>query len=79
MKWTLHPTNDNSRDQEDKFKIELRHSKRARMSTSFRPNFLTYMLESETWTYKEVVSCHEGPLWKKAIKSEVESILHKHM
>ena len=78
VKWTLYPTNDSSRDQEDEFKTELRSSKSARTSTSFGPNFLTYMLESESWTYKKVVSYYEGPLWKEAIKSEVDSILQNH-
>ena len=78
VKRTLHPANDSSQDQEDEFEIELRRSKRARTSTSFGPDFLTYMLESEPQTYKEAVSCPEGPLWKEAIKSEVDSILQNH-
>ena len=78
VKLTLHLTNDSSRDQEDEFEIKLRCSKKARTSTSFGLEFLTYMLESEHQTYKEVVSCHEGPLWKKPIKSEVDSILQNH-
>ena len=78
VKRTLHPANDSSQDQEDEFEIELRRSKRARTSTSFGPDFLTYMLESEPQTYKETVNCPEGPLWKEAIKSEVDSILQNH-
>ena len=64
VKRTLHLANDSSRDQEDEFKTELRHRKRAKTSTSFDLDFLTYMLESEPWTYKEAVSCLEGSLWK---------------
>ena len=48
------------------------------MSISFSSDFLTYMLESEFQTYKEVVNYPEGPLWKEAIKSEVNSILQNY-
>ena len=40
--------------------------------------FLTYMLKGEPRTYKEVVNSTEGLVWKEAIKSEIESILHNH-
>ena len=79
VKRTLYPTNDNSRDQEDEVVTELRLSKRDRMLTSFSSDFLTYILESEHQTYKEVVSCLEGSLWKETIKSEVDSILQNYM
>ena len=36
------------------------------------------MFESEPQSYKEVVSCPEGPLWKEAIKNEVDSIQQNH-
>ena len=36
------------------------------------------MLEAEPQTYKEAVSSTEGPLWKEAIKSEIDSILQNH-
>ena len=39
VKHTLHPTNNSSRDQEDEVITEPGHSKRARTSTSFDPNY----------------------------------------
>ena len=57
---------------------EPRRSKRARTEKSFGPDFLTYMLEAEPQTYKEAISSSEGPLWKEAIKSEIDSIMQNH-
>ena len=57
---------------------EPRRSKRQRNSTSFGPDFLTYMLENELQTFKEAVTSPEAPFWKEAINSEVESILSNH-
>ena len=34
------------------------------------------MLEREPRTYKEAVNSTEGLMWKEAINSEIESILH---
>ncbi|XP_062113481.1 uncharacterized mitochondrial protein AtMg00820-like [Humulus lupulus] len=36
------------------------------------------MIEAEPRTYKEVVSSIEGPFWKEAIRSEIDSILQNH-
>ena len=36
------------------------------------------MLKGEPRTYKEVVNSTEGLMWKEAINSEIESILHNH-
>ena len=36
------------------------------------------MLESEPQTFKEAVNSSDGPLWKEAIKSEIDSILQNH-
>ena len=36
------------------------------------------MLEGEPRTYKEVVNSTKGLMWKEAINSEIESILHNH-
>ena len=36
------------------------------------------MLENEPQNYEEALSSSEGPLWKEAIKSEVDSILKNH-
>ena len=70
--------NKRSRDtisRSDPMEDEPRRSKRQRTSTSFGPDFLTYMLENEPWTFKETVTSSEAPFWKEAINSEVESIL----
>ena len=51
----------------DSMEDEPRRSKRQRTSTSFGPDFLTYLLENELWTFKEVVTSPEAPFWKEAI------------
>ena len=73
--------NKRSRDtisRSDPMEDEPRHSKRQRTSTSFGPDFLTYLLENEPRTFKEAVTSPEAPFWKEAINSEVESILSNH-
>ncbi|KAK3003759.1 hypothetical protein RJ639_018388 [Escallonia herrerae] len=57
---------------------EPRRSKGARMSTSFGPDFLTYLLENEPRTYSEAMSSPEAPHWKEAVNSEIESIMQNH-
>ncbi|KAI3728566.1 hypothetical protein L6452_17204 [Arctium lappa] len=58
--------------------VKPRRSKRARVEKSFGPDFLTYVVESEPKTYHEAVTSSEGPQWKEAINSEIESILQNH-
>ena len=70
--------NENSQDGNDTGEVEPRRSKRARVEKSFGLDFLTYMLEGEPQTYKEAVNSTEGLMWKEAIDSEIESILHNH-
>ena len=70
--------NENSQDGNDIGEVEPRRSKRARIEKSFSLDFLTYMLEGDPQTYKEVVNSTEGLMWKEAIGSEIESILHNH-
>ena len=36
------------------------------------------MLEGEPQTFKEAVNFTAGLMWKEAIKSEIDSILHNH-
>ena len=36
------------------------------------------MLEGESRTFKETVSSTDSPLWKEAIKSEIDYILQNH-
>ena len=69
---------EDSQDQEQVIEDEPRRSKRARTEKSFGPDFLVYMLESEPQSFQEAVSSVEGPLWKEAIKSEIDSILQNH-
>jgi hypothetical protein len=69
---------DSVREEIDDDNDGVRRSKRARISKSFGPDFLTYMLEAEPQSYKEAVSSSEAPLWKEAINSEIESILQNH-
>ena len=57
---------------------EPRRSKRARTSTSFGPDFLTFLLENDPRTYKEAVSSPDASHWKEAINSEIESIMQNH-
>ena len=68
-------TDSQSKEIEDE---EPRRSKRTRFEKTFGPDFVTFMLESEPRTYQEAVSSTEGPLWKEAIRSEVDSILQNH-
>ena len=44
----------------------------------FWSRFLTYVLEGEPQTFKEVVNSIESLMCKEAITSEIESILHNH-
>ncbi|MBE2321234.1 hypothetical protein DVA67_035270, partial [Solirubrobacter sp. CPCC 204708] len=62
----------------DKDLSEPRRSKRAKISKSYGPDFLTYLLENEPQNFKEAMSTPEAPFWKEAINSEIESIMHNH-
>ena len=71
-------TSDPENEEEFDGEVEPRRSKRVRTEKSYGPDFLTYLLEGEPQTYKEAVRCSEGPQWKEAIKSEIDSILQNH-
>lgn len=58
--------------------VEPRRSKRARVEKSFGPDFLTYMLEVEPQNYSQAVNSTDSPLWKEAIRSEIDSIMQNH-
>ena len=77
-KRVLETIHENSQDEDTDGEVEPRRSKRARTEKSFGPDFLTYMLEGEPQTYKEAVNSTESLMWKEAIKSEIDSILHNH-
>ena len=75
-KKTHDTTIDSSQGQQDD--DEPRCNKRTRMSKSFGPDFLTYLLEDEPQSFKEAMSSPEAPYWKEPINDEVESILQNH-
>ena len=77
-KRVLETIHENSQDVDTDGEVEPRRSKRARTKKSFGLDFLTYMLEGEPQTYKETVNSTESLMWKEAIKSEIDSILHNH-
>ncbi|CAM8943434.1 unnamed protein product [Rhodiola kirilowii] len=57
---------------------EPRRSKRARVENSYGPDFVTFMVEAGPPTYNEAISSVDGPIWKEAIKSELDSIMQNH-
>ncbi|GKB43767.1 zinc finger, CCHC-type containing protein, partial [Tanacetum coccineum] len=69
---------DERQDQTEEVEVEPRRSKRARNEKSFRPDFVSFMVENEPTSYQEAVTSSEGKQWKEAIKSEIESILQNH-
>ena len=71
-------TSHNQELMEEINEVEPRRSKRAKMSKSFGPDFLTYMLEDEPQSFKEAIFTPEVPFWKEAVSSEIESILQNH-
>lgn len=58
--------------------IESRRSTQAGIEKYFCPYFLTGTLKDESQSYKEAISSKDGPLWKEAIQSEIDSIQQKH-
>ncbi|XP_073131456.1 uncharacterized protein [Henckelia pumila] len=64
--------------QEVDHEVEPRRNERARIEKSFGPDFITFMMESEPQSFNEAVNSSEGPQWKEAINSEIESILQNH-
>ena len=74
----LETINENSEDQDKDGEVEPRRNKRARTKKSLGLDFLTYVLEGEPQTFKEVVNSTESLMWKEVIKSEIDSILHNH-
>nr|GEV46766.1 retrotransposon protein, putative, Ty1-copia subclass [Tanacetum cinerariifolium] len=65
-------------DQLEEEEVEPRRSKKARTEKSFGPDFVSFMVENEPASYREAVTSSEGHQWKKAIKSEIYSILQNH-
>ena len=77
-KRVLETINENSKDQDKNGEVESRHNKRARTEKKFGLDFLTYVLDREPHTFKEAMNSTESLIWKEAIKSEIDSILHNH-
>ena len=71
---------DNESDEsEDENVGVVRRSKRQRTEKSYGSDFMTYLLEEgDPKTYKEAVTSPDGPMWKEAIKNEVDSIMQNH-
>ena len=78
LKRVFETINENSQDQDKDSEVEPRCSKRARTKKNFGPDFLTYVLEREPQTFKEVVNSIESLMWKEVIQSEIDSILQNH-
>ena len=77
----MESTSSTSHDQElmeERNEVEPRRNKRTKMSKTFGPDFLTFMLEDEPQSFKEAISTPETALWKEAVNSEIESILQNH-
>ena len=74
----LETIHENSQDENTDREVEPGRSKRVRTKKTFGPDFLMYMLEREPQTYKETMNSTESLMWKKAINSEIESVLHNH-
>ena len=56
-------------------KFEPRRSKRDRKETKLGDGFYTFLIDKDPRSYKEAITSPDAPLWKKAIKSEIESII----
>ena len=77
-KHTFETAGESSSTQVQNVDVEPKRGKMARTSKSFGPDFLTYLLERKPQSYNEAIRSPKGPLWKEAIKSEIDSILQNH-
>ncbi|GKG00420.1 hypothetical protein Tco_0302110, partial [Tanacetum coccineum] len=59
---------DERQDQTEEEEVELRRSKRARNEKSFRPDFVSFMVENEPTSYQGVVTFAEWLNGKKPLK-----------
>ena len=57
------------------FEFEPRRSKRDRKEINLRDGFYPFLIDEDPKSYKEAITSPDAPLWKKAIKSEIESII----
>ncbi|KAL0462892.1 UNVERIFIED_CONTAM: Retrovirus-related Pol polyprotein from transposon RE1 [Sesamum latifolium] len=54
---------------------EPKRSKRARVVKDFGSDFVTYNIEDDPVTFKDAMASSEAKQWKKAVKSEMDSIV----
>ena len=54
---------------------ELRRSKRPRKEFSYGNEFQTFLVDNDPLTYFDVISSSDSKFWKKAIKTEIGSIM----
>ncbi|KAL0451361.1 UNVERIFIED_CONTAM: hypothetical protein Slati_1114200 [Sesamum latifolium] len=50
-------------------------SKRARVVKDFGSNFVTYNIEDDPVTFKDLMASSKAKQWKEAVKSEMDSII----
>ncbi|XP_077242586.1 uncharacterized protein LOC143883110 [Tasmannia lanceolata] len=50
-------------------------SKRIKKAKSFGDNFMTYSVEADPQTFKEVISSRDALLWKEAVNDEMDSLI----
>ena len=56
----------------------MRKTKRERKDTNLGDDFYTFLVGDDLRSYKEGMTSYDALLWKKAINSEIESIMHNH-
>ena len=59
-------------------KLELRRNKREKKKTNLGDNFYSFLVDGDPRSFKEAMTSYDAPLWKEAISSEIESIMHNH-
>nr|GEU60637.1 hypothetical protein [Tanacetum cinerariifolium] len=61
-----------------KKRLNIKEAKKATTEESFGPDFVSFMVENEPTSYREVITSSKGHQWKEAIKSEIDFILQNH-
>ncbi|GJY55559.1 hypothetical protein Tco_0454674 [Tanacetum coccineum] len=56
---------DERQDQPKEEEVEPRRSKMARIEKSFRPDFVSFMVENKPTSYREAVTFSDGSHWEK--------------
>lgn len=63
----------------DPFKLGLRRSKREQRETNLSHDFYTFLVNDESRSYKQAMTCPDASLWKEATNSEIESVMNNHI